>query len=259
MRFSRRGRRSYWGPTTAAAFDPATLSLTGWLKTDFAPPTWVSSASAGTSGGRVFSATNEPDITGATLNGFVVANFNGTNDQEASVLDSTNYFTTSGGTSLSAMEALVAFNAVTDQAPQAEVYSERPLFYIGLATSPGLPIALTKTSSGIRFGGYDGVSWKKTAYIALGTGAYHVAKCRVASGVAYCSLDGGAEVSVAIGGAGSFLIDSGAKVVLGGPNYAGVWLRALVAEYWFNTSGQIHPNMSSNLSYFNRRYALSLT
>src|SRR5574338_15987 len=68
-------------------YDPAVEALDGWWRADYPggtpPPQWRGSASAGPSGiyGLNCSSGNAPDTTGAQLNGFTVANFNGTNDQ----------------------------------------------------------------------------------------------------------------------------------------------------------------------------------
>jgi hypothetical protein len=67
--------------TSGAAFNPATLSLTGWWRSSYSGSPWTPTASAGGSGsvGNFTEATNPP-ATGAAVNGLTPANFDGTND-----------------------------------------------------------------------------------------------------------------------------------------------------------------------------------
>ncbi len=66
--------------SSAAAFTPASLALTGWWE-DYAGTTWVGKASAGTSGGRTLVAAPALDapVVGTALNGHGTASFDGTN------------------------------------------------------------------------------------------------------------------------------------------------------------------------------------
>jgi hypothetical protein len=62
--------------SSGAAFDPASLALTGWWE-DYAGTTWVGKASAGTSGGRTLVASGlAPDV-GTAINGHGTAQFDG--------------------------------------------------------------------------------------------------------------------------------------------------------------------------------------
>lgn len=80
--FTRGARAIQRPPRTSgggAVFDPATLALTGWWRGDYTASPWTGTASAGSSGSRdLTEATNPPGT--ATLNGYSIASFDGTND-----------------------------------------------------------------------------------------------------------------------------------------------------------------------------------
>jgi len=63
-------------PLVAAAFNPATLSLSGWWRAAYAGAPWAGTASAGSSGSRNLTAGTAPAV-GATLNGLAGADWNG--------------------------------------------------------------------------------------------------------------------------------------------------------------------------------------
>lgn len=66
-----------------AAFDPSSLSLTGWWRASYTGSPWVGTASAGSSGSHDLSEATNPPSTGSAQNGFTPADFDGTNDQLA--------------------------------------------------------------------------------------------------------------------------------------------------------------------------------
>ena len=66
-------------PAPAAAWDPSQLALTGFWR-DFVNPTWLGSASAGTSAANDLTDPGNEPAQGTALNGWGVADFNGSND-----------------------------------------------------------------------------------------------------------------------------------------------------------------------------------
>jgi hypothetical protein len=64
----------------SAAFDPSTLSLTGWWRASYSGAPWVGTSSAGGSGSRDLTEATNPPSTGSALNGLTPADFDGTND-----------------------------------------------------------------------------------------------------------------------------------------------------------------------------------
>ena len=63
----------------ASSYDPGELSLSGWWRAPTAA-TWVGEKSAGTSATRNLAEATNPPAAGAAVNGFVPADFDGTND-----------------------------------------------------------------------------------------------------------------------------------------------------------------------------------
>jgi hypothetical protein len=60
---------------SAAVFDPATLSLSGWWRAAFSAVPWTGTASAGSSGSRDLATLGADPSVGATLNGLAGADF----------------------------------------------------------------------------------------------------------------------------------------------------------------------------------------
>lgn len=230
----------------AAAFDPATLNLTGWLRADYAGSPWSHTASAGTSGsnGAAAEATNAP-ATGSAVNGYTPADFNG----------SSHFLVTSDDWSVyanaTALTVIVLFNADTASAAAGSaaddhaLISDRDRFNLGF------------TDGGISAAYWDGSDFNTPTRIACATGAWHAAVCRLDGGTFGIGLDG-PPTQTASGG--SHLFTGGAKMAVGigglstlTKRFDGKILEALTSDTAFSDA-----NIDNVISYFNSRYGLSL-
>ncbi len=179
----------------AGILDPATLTLTGYwrnpggtLGSAITDP-WPGTASAGSSSGRPLTIGALPNV-GASFGTHPSADFNG----------SGHYLVLGSSLKLSdllsrpAYFAQVIFEADTAAAPAANPYDDELLlgenggnFYIGFSTS------------GVRAGHYDDVSFKVTPAVACSTGAKHCAQVWYDGTNVSCRVDGGAPQTVAAG------------------------------------------------------------
>lgn len=61
------------------AFDPATLPLSGWFRSNYTGSPWSGVASAGSSGSKTLTEATNPPAVGSSSGGYTPASFNGTN------------------------------------------------------------------------------------------------------------------------------------------------------------------------------------
>ena len=227
-----------------SGFDPATLTLTGWWRGNFTGSPWTPTASAGTSGanGNFAEATNPP-ATGAALNGFTPADFDGTNDiiTGANPMSS---FVTGGAGSIA-----VLFNADTAAAPGGGVYDDEPLFCDDTAN-----IAIGFNTSGVRGGFYDsGASWKMTTEVACATAGWHLAQMKWDGANIYVRVDSGAWTSVA---AANFFTTTGLPRL--GKNYNTALFDGRIEEVITAATALSDANFNNLIVYVNARYGLAL-
>jgi hypothetical protein len=94
-------------PLSGVVFNPGELVLPGWWRASYAGSPWVGTASAGGSAGQNLTEATNPPGTGAAVNGFVPADFDGTNDELTGAACSTFITTTNyGGWALVFIDAI---------------------------------------------------------------------------------------------------------------------------------------------------------
>lgn len=228
----------------APAFDPATLSLTGWWRASYGVAPWSGTASAGASGSRSLSTfSNDPSV-GAAVNGLTPADYNG----------STNFLI--NGSNLS------AFIGVTPSAWTAvALINMDALAADGLGYTEATIIAdaggfwsFNVSASGVRCYAFDG-GVKTSAYTALSTGAWTMAQVKFASGNLYSGKNAGTW-SV---GAASGNVSSVSNTMISGRDYGATkFLDGKVLEIMVADSVISDADLASIKSYFNTRYGLSL-
>lgn len=242
----------FWRSGTAV-FDPATLTLNGWWRADYASSPWVGVASAGSSGtaGRdLTEATNAPS-TGAAQNGKTPADFDGTND----ILGGANLSTYCNA---GAGSVWVLFRADTSVAAAAAGSPFADPFLVGqlggsvtMCLSYALPGG--PGSETFRAGIYDGVSWKEVS-IAQATGAYCLAQMKWNGTNLYARKNSGAWSNIACGN-----VDTMAVAITVGQDYAASqYFDGRILEIGMAPSALSDANFTSIVSYVNSRYGLSL-
>ncbi len=237
IRITRRRARA----GTAAAFSPASLTLTGWWRGNYTSGTWTGTASAGTSGGRTLDAGIAP-ATGTAQNGITPALFDGA----TTFLTSTgktlaDFFTASAGTLIVLAKPTVAAANVA-----------------AAASNPGLVrggsfLSMGFSDSGLRVGLFD-TGFVTPAAVAATNNAYHLFAMKWDGASVYASVDGAAWVSIACGPIGSLAnaFDIGCS---GAPAFLTGSEMEVIAAASVLSDATIFTNIKG---YINTRYALSL-
>lgn len=228
---------SFGGSTNT--FDPATLSLTGWWRSNFTSPPWVPTASAGSSGSRLNLVTHTGTVTAGTAqNGKIPAHF-----ATADMLnddDVTTFFTTNAGTLIALVKPTAA------SAPSGNFYDDPAIYHDSNAD-----LCLTYTTSGFGAIAYSGSY--KTKYVACATGAYHLIMMRWNGSTLGLTLDSAAESTTPCS---TLTIFSGTTVL--GQGYGGGFLVADMLELIMANTAFTNATYANIKSYVNTRYGLSL-
>lgn len=144
-------------------------SLSGYWGPDFAGSPWVGTASAGTSGGLELSEGFSPPTTGAALNGFIPADFDGINQHLTATTSGsttmTNYIT------ISAYSYFTLFNADT---ASADVGSTTPYNNPALFSSDGGGMGLSFSDAGVGAWHFNGTDYH-TISVSTTTNNWHLA------------------------------------------------------------------------------------
>jgi hypothetical protein len=232
------------------AFDPGTLSLTGWWR-DYAGSPWVGTASSGDSGNNdLTEATNPPGV--SSLNSHGTADYDGTNDNLTADGTQDTYLASADGS------GWVLFNADTAHA-DASTADFSPNF---LGESNGT-WGVGFSSSGIHIFVFDGSNGLSEKLIACATGGWHLLrwKYHYSSGMTLSlALDGGVwqDVTSAFGsglsGTLTGTVRSGLRYNNGTPFFDGE-----VADMGISDAVLTDQNFTDVLSYVNSRYGLSLS
>lgn len=171
----------------AVECDPSTLELTTWTRTNYVGQPWAGTASAGDSGDFSWVADN-PAATDTTLNGLVVANFDGTNDRfykdtvaMADIITASAWW----------LGALVYVDSVA--AAGGAWYSDEVI----VGDNQGA-WGISISSSGVRAAGYDGAI-KSTGFVTFGTGAWGWIEAWLEGGTLSCRVNGGTAQTVSCG------------------------------------------------------------
>jgi hypothetical protein len=227
-----------------SVFDPASLSLEGWWRADFAASPWTGTASAGGSGARNLTEATNPPAVGAAQNGKNPADFDGTND----LLGSATTFTTFAAAAAGSIWCLFyADTSAADAGAGSRHDNEGLVAEEGGATA----LNLTFSAGGVSVSLYDGAF--KEVITACGTGAYHLAQAKWNSTNLYLRIDSGSWVSIA---AGALSGSAGGLVV--GRNYDTKFLDGRILDVGMATSALSDGSFDSVKSYVNSRFALAL-
>lgn len=226
----------------SSTFDPATLSLSGWWRTNYGGSPWTGNASAGASNGRSLTEATNPPTGGTAVNGLTPALFNGTTNQLSTALTINDF-----GPSAISIVALVKMVALA--ADDAGMDVQPKIF-----CDTGSYLNLLVETSGVRFGFYNG-GIKQTADVAISTGVWTMVRAKWDGTNLFCATNANA---FAVG------VASGAPDVLTGTmnvgrNYnATSFLSGNIAELMVSSTALSDANFNNIRSYFNARYALAL-
>ena len=244
------------GYTYSSAFDPATKSLTGWLRAGSSwnggTAVWSGTASAGSSGSRSAddATTGFPTpADGAALNSLVGPDFNGTDDMLfGNPTTSSNYWGTGSGqvfvAALFNADAAAADPGASSRRDAPAIVSETNA-YAGLYFhAGGVTFAIVTDAGG-------GTLYEITK--ACSTGAWHSAVAWWDGANLHLEIDGVAATPVATTGSA---IPSLADPLRIGRNYASAYFNGRTYDLATATSAVM--TSAEHISYVNSRYGLAL-
>jgi len=231
--------------SSEAVYDPAVLSLTGWWRASYSGSPWAGTASAGGSDLIELAEATDPPATGAAVNGYTPADFDGTNDLLTANAASNALFGGSG----SFVCLLYADAAVTDGGA-GTFYQYGTLFSdptnaeacFGLSNSGFIASVLDSTVNYIE------------ASTACATGGWHLAQCKFDGSNLKVRVDSGSWSSV---GFSTFtpITPSNHQA---GKSYGGSYFNGRILEIMTADSALADGDFDNIKSYVNSRYALSL-
>lgn len=171
----------------AAAFDPATLALSGYYQGSYAPNTWTGTASAGTSGSRSVTEPTNPPTSGTPVNGFAPAAFNGTNQKLTDSSNLSSYVTPTEGSHWE------LFRATSISGGAAAGYDNPALCCDIAGGNWGMHVGGASNDKFIAYL-YDAIVGAKKAEFTIVTGTYYLGQMRWkgSTNTAEARLNGGA-------------------------------------------------------------------
>jgi len=242
--------------TYSAAFDPATKSLTGWLRAGSSwnggTAVWSGTASAGSSGSRSAddATTGFPTpADGAALNSLVGPDFNGTDDMLfGNPTTSSNYWGTGSGqvfvAALFNADAAAADPGASSRRDAPAIVSETNA-YAGLYFhAGGVTFAIVTDAGG-------GTVYEITK--ACSTGAWHSAVAWWDGANLHLEIDGVAATPVATTGSAIPSLTDPLRI---GRNYASAYFNGRTYDLATATSAVM--TSAEHISYVNSRYGLAL-
>ncbi len=221
-------------------FDPSSLSLTGWYRTNYGGADWTGTASAGSSGTRTLTTGTAPS-NATTLNGMNVAAFDGSNDvliQGTGTLD--DYI------NAAAYSVVMLVRPKSAASAAGNIYDNDQI-----VSDSGGNFGVAWSSSGVAAWHYDG-DWTATGWTAL-TGNTWAMVSSVYNGTDMsCRVNNGTAATQAQGNV------SGLGVTLRlGQNFGSVFTEMDVAELMISDT-ELTTQLADVKSYFNTRYGLAL-
>lgn len=233
---------TFWKPI-GAAFNPATLALTSWLKAPYAGAPWAAASSAGTSSTNTYTTSGADPTVGASLNGKATAAF------ASQFLSST--LTSGSMYSASAGSAAFLFNASSLPANTGAVYEDG-----NFLTDTNAEVAFGVSSSGLRFTlqGTGFASFSLTGAIPT-TSAWHLAQFKWDGTNIKCRLDSGTWSALACTGwvTAANMISTLGRGYSGAQLFAGLMAEAMTAAVTISDA-----DFDNIKSYCNSVYGLSL-
>lgn len=228
----------------SSAFNPATLSLTGWWRAAYAGAPWSGVASAGASGGRNLTTTGSDPAVGATLNGLAGADFNGSANTLTTGLAGTSFFTTSAmsGWALVRADTSIADPGVGSRWTGNAIIGDSGATYLQVTfTAAGASLYLTASGAG----------YEVTA--ACSTGANHLVQWKYDGNAVKMRCDSAAWQSVT---ATSTTIDDLSSTIVVGFQQA--YWDGRIWELAFTNTVPSDGTFDNIKTYVNTRYALAL-
>lgn len=222
------------------SFDPATLQASIWVKQTYAGAPWAFSASAGPSFWLGSFTSNTGDPTVASLNGYDVASYNGTQSLRAlNAYSDTIYRPTAGG-------IIALFRPTAAAADTGSIYDNAAI----IADSAG-NTGLTYTSSGFR--GFVSSSGYQSVLSAKPTGSWYLVMLRWDGSTLGLTVNSDSEVTTACGA-----VNLNGAYQLTGNGYASNFITGQVAEIMTLPVTPSLIDYAGFKSYVNTKYALSL-
>lgn len=237
------------GGAAAAAFDPATLALSGWWQgDDYAVGAWTGKASAGASGGRNLTEATNPPAVGASWNGHPTVDFDGTNDELRNALAISNFI------AAGAFTAWVVFEA--DAFDTLGLPSSTGCFLTDGAASNYWAVAASGVSGVTAVGRnyeFDGGDKIVDTTTVLSTGVRYLLEVRHEAGNIYARINNGSESApVAAGDVGSL-----AGALFCGRSYNGVFFfNGRLGEIAIATGAVAAGDRQSYRDYLIARYTI---
>lgn len=233
--------------TATLDFNPAVLSLSGYLRASYSSAPWLGIASAGTSGTHDFTEVANPPSVGAALNGFTPADFNGSTQLLTGAVPTDFVSTSVGGI------AVLFRTRTTTITPAATGWQNGEAM---LADSLAR-LGLLHTDDGLFGAFYNGAARNMTGPLACTTNAWHLGFQWWNGGTMFLQLDGGTPISVAMGGSGGPVF-AGGTLRLGRNNGAGTFYDGLIAHALIQNAAWTAQNILDIRAHINSRYGLSL-
>jgi hypothetical protein len=224
----------------AAAFDPATLALTGWYRGTWAVP-WPGTASTGTSGTKTLQSNGHDPVAGTTLNGHQAADFAGSH----MLVDSVNLMPTYISTSAYRIHMLIY---VTATGAPGGIFSDP-----GLITENGGSWGVTINNTGIQV--YHAASQVAASAGALATGAWHDVDILFDGAHVTITVDGVAGTPGATTSAGFI---TGATMFVAQSAYVTAHPNVQIMDLLIANTALAGTTAAALKGYVNARYGLSL-
>lgn len=240
---------------TVAGFDPVTLSLTGWWRSDYSSPPWTSRSSLGTSSGRTLVTAGSDPSAGTPVNGHVPASFSGSGSQYLqSAVTFGNYVELQSGSGTGGSFAILfkAASASANANGGGAPYSNPGL--IQSATSG--PFSITFSDAGIQSGYFDGAAYIESSFVPASTGSWHLAQVKYDGSNLKTRIDSGAWDSVAASSLPWATADG--TMYVGADFSAARFFDGSMLEVIISNTVLADADFDNLRSYVNNRYALSI-
>ncbi len=228
--------------SAAAAYDPAALNLTSWVRGSYTGSPWLGTASAGISGngGTDYVAGTAPAV-GTAVNAKDPASLNGTTHFLAGEGLMSDYFTDT------LYSAVILVKPTAPAAPSGVEINDDPLL-----GDNGGNWGIVYTTSGVQ-GVHADPTYRLTGNVAITADAWSMVSLILTGGTLSLRVNNGAAATVAAGA----LAGIGAQLVQIGKNYATARPAFDCLEV-MTSKVSLAANLADIKSYFNSRYGLSL-